>query len=132
MLQFDQILRLYCGDKAKALELVEEENYRGCKIWTFKRRVQRFRLAKEHPTYFKLVEERRNNPQKSFSWNDIPVEEKETYVDEFYMGLTNFNLEFEDEAELNLRGITREEAKYRVQGQIDQQYAEQNSTTDIM
>lgn len=129
---FEKILALYCGPNAKALELVEEENYRGCKIWTFKRRIQKNRLAKEHPTYFKLVEEKRKDPTKNFSWNDIPEAEKEIYIDEFYMGLTNFDLEFEDEAEISLQGYTREEAKYRVQGQIDIQYAEQHSTTDIM
>lgn len=124
---FNKILTLYCGPNAKALELIEEENYRGCKIWTFKRRIKRPRFKQPCPTYYKL-----RDLGKPFSWNDIPDTEKEYYIDEFYMGLTNFDLEFEESCEIELQGYTREEAMNRVQGQIDKQYAEQHSTIDIM
>lgn len=127
MEDFNKILTLYCGPNAKALEVVEEKNYRGCKIWTFKRRIRKWKFKNECPTYYEL-----KRLGKPFSWNDIPDTEKEYFIDEFYMGLTNFDLEFEQSCEIELQGQTREEAMYRTQWQIDKQYAEQHSTTDIM
>lgn len=131
--EFDFYLKMYCSDNAKALELQEEPKYRGCRIWSFKRVVRKTRLAKNHPTYYELQKKRRLDDKFfTFTWNDIPAEEKETYIDEYWMALTNYDLEFEEDASSILRDTTREAAVYRLQGQIDKQYAEANATTDIL
>lgn len=128
MEEFNKILRSYCNGNPVAIDLVEEEKYRGCRIWTFKRVIKKYRMKNNCPTYHKLVRE------KSFpiSWKDIPEGEKEKYTSEFFMALTNFDLEFEDDARIYLSGTTREEARYRLEYEIDKQYSEQNLLTNIM
>jgi hypothetical protein len=134
-IKFAEILRLYCGEKAKALEWQEEEKYRGCRIWSFKRRITKWRWKNTSygSPYWKMKEEARSkNEAMTWKWSDIPDDQKESYIDEFWMALTNYDLYFEEDCSGILQGQTREEAINRLQHQIDEQYAESMATEDIM
>ena len=118
-MNFETILKIYCGPQAQALDLKQEEDYRGCKVWSFRRKIKRQKF-KSNSGIGKIGVE-----YKSFK--DVPESEKEFYIDEFYMALTDYDLEFEDKPESILKSNTREEAIARLEHQIDTQSVDNTS-----
>ena len=117
---FDDILHNYLGPKAKALELKEEEDYRGCKIWSFKRIFNSWSWS-DTVAYFKYK-------GKNITWNDVLPEDKKLIKNEYYYALTNYDLEFESNSESVLRSESRKEAVDRIHSEIDTQSSYQNQS----
>jgi len=125
-MEFKEILLRYCGQNAVALEIEEGALYRGCRIWTFKRKITKYRWKGNGYYIFKQT------GAIGWNWKDIPDEHKESYIDEFWMGLTNYELEFEEPCELSLCEHSRETARYRLEHEIDRQFTLQNEMIDIL
>jgi len=126
MKEFSEILKIYCGERAIALDLQEEDKYRGCRIWTFRRSVKKWRWKANGYFNFKKT------GTTVWNWKDIPERDKESYINEFWMALTNYELEFEEDCEHIFSSENREMAKYRLQYEIDRQYSLQTQLDDIL
>jgi hypothetical protein len=129
--EFRNVAEIYLSRTAKPLD-VEEHTYRNCKVWTFRRVVQRWR-----PTAAGLSWYRENNKLHDKSYNDIPSEFREFYIHEFWTAISDYfikySCEFEDHPH-NEIGVSydREEITYRIHNYIDNHYAEKVlSTEDI-
>ena len=125
---FDEVAKIYLPSTAKPLD-IEEYSYRGCTIWVFRRLINKWR-----PTPAGLMGYHKGN----YEYNKMPQSERVYYIDEFWMGIsdyfTKFDCEFEREVNQEIGdSMDKEEAKYRIQHYIDTHYAERILITqDIM
>lgn len=120
-INFNLILKRYCGPIAKAIDLIQEQDYKGYKIWSFKRKIKSLRFKDQNGTKYK-------NYPVSLK-DDVAEEDKEIYYDEFYMCLSDFPLEFDtDDIITVLRSDTRENAINKIHYYID---ANINNTENV-
>jgi hypothetical protein len=124
--EFDDVARIYLPTTCKPLD-IEECTYRGCKMWIFRRVVRKWRPSLEGMNSYRV---------KKIPYNDIPENQREYYNDEFWMGIsdyfTKYGCEFENQVSTEIgESMNREEAKYRLENYIDENYAEFLSTEII-
>ncbi len=75
---------------------------------------------------------RKKENSELFTWKNVPDDQKESYIDKFWMAVTNYEMEFEESLELILSSSSRSEAMYRIQHQIDEQHAQRIQMEDVM
>jgi hypothetical protein len=123
---FQKVANIYLSKGAKPLD-IEEYTHRGCKCWVFRRVIRRWR-----PTSSGLWRYHKGE----YKYKDMPENEREYYKDEFWMGIseyfTKYGCEFEETVEKTIsESMIKEEAKYRLNHFIDEDYAELVSTEII-
>ena len=117
---FKEVAKIYLSKSAKPLE-IEEYKHRGLTCWVFKRKVEKFRPTVQQSHLYRTG--------KINSFSEIPQEQREYYLDEFWMGIseyfTKYSCEFEYTVEKVIgESLSAEEAKYRLNEFIDKDYAE--------
>lgn len=124
--EFDDVAKIYLPSTCKPLD-IEEYIYRGRKMWTFRRVVRKWRPTLEGIDSYR---------KKGIPYREIPETQREYYNDEFWMGISDYFLkygcEFENQVSTEIgESMNREEAKYRLENYINENYAEFLSTEII-
>lgn len=125
--EFEQVAKIYLPKTAIPLN-ISEHTHRGCKLWIFQRKIKKFR-----PTGNQLWRYHKGE----LKFKDIPEKEKEYFIDEYWMGIsdyfTKFDCEFEETVEKKIgSNLTQEEALWRLKYFIDKDYAKLTIMEDII